>query len=665
MQHPVPRLVDPDQTLDRDGDLPLCPLAGSDVFEAAIARERLARPGGRSGVGPEEQQRHVVRGDRSGVGHFDGDGEGRLAQGPLPRRDPRRRGRGPGVDVVCQKGRRRGLLCPGEDRAPPDCFQFDVEGGVVQTGAVGHRRLPVEPHVRASQPRVSRARPEVHIRRRDGFAVGCGILRDRQPASRRRASEQQVEDGPAAGLAGVAGPEDGVDGGVGEQLGVVDLAPAELEHDDGLAERGDGPEEVQLGVGPGQRAAVAGLGLEGVVDAAREDDDIRGAGRVHRPSERGVVVVFVVGGAVDPAARGVGDDVRPEEVPGGLVRGDEVRRGAEVVALHLRGGVGPRADEGVLLSARRRRRRRVRGRGRGRRQGQRAVVLEEHGALDGGPVGERPRLVGVHVVPRQRAQRLVPGRVEAADGHEGGVQPRQGGVDLALGDEGPVPGRLQGVGAGGRVALEVGAGLHGPGGGVGEVRGVAVAGDHEGHAVAVGRDVLAVPVPPPVAPEDVPQEVGVGAEGRAVDAVVAAHEGPDAAPLDGARLEGREVVLGQVLGGDVGVEAGAVDAVVVFKVVGRVVLAGRDDSLSGGPGSPGGLGDPGGVPFEACEHGGDVALQVKGVLAGRLLASAPTGIFKGVDIGRLEEEEEDSDISNFPIPGPPAGSAIRGGRDEG
>ena len=201
----------------------------------------------------------------------------------------------------------------------------------------------------------------------------------------------------------------------------------------------------------------------------------------------------------------------------------------------------------------------------------------------------------------------------------------EGGVEVGFGDESLV----DGVDEGGVslafavAAFEVGAGLHGVGGGVGHVGRVVMAGEDVGDGGAVGDDVT---VEVPGVAEVILEEHGVGAGGGSVDGVVGAHDGLRVGFRDGG-AEGGQVGVFEVVRGDVdvGLVAGRLGAGVDGVVFGR----GDDAEIARV------------IALHAGDEGDSHAAGEEGIFAVGFLAAAPAGIAKDVDIGRPEGEAEE------------------------
>ena len=183
----------------------------------------------------------------------------------------------------------------------------------------------------------------------------------------------------------------------------------------------------------------------------------------------------------------------------------------------------------------------------------------------------------------------------------------EGGVSLALAE----------------AAFEIGAGLHGVGGGVGHVGRVVVAGDDVGDGGAIADDVA---VEVPGVAEVILQEHGVGAGGGAVDGVVGAHHGLRVGLRDGG-AEGGQVGVFEIVRGDVDVELVAER---LGAAVHGVVLGRGDDAEVAGI-----------VALHAADESDSHAAGEEGIFAVGFLAAAPAGIAKDVDIGRPEGEAEE------------------------
>lgn len=133
---------------------------------------------------------------------------------------------------------------------------------------------------------------------------------------------------------------------------------------------------------------------------------------------------------------------------------------------------------------------------------------------------------------------------------------------------------------------------------------------HTGHqeldsyldGIAVAGNVVVVLGPVPVLAQDVIHEIRAGACWCPVESVVRAHKAAHLG-VSGALLERREVVLGQVLQGNNGVEPVSYDALPSFQVVGRVVFASCNDLPNGT------------IPFEALEQCFHIALDADGIFA--------------------------------------------------
>ncbi len=172
-------------------------------------------------------------------------------------------------------------------------------------------------------------------------------------------------------------------------------------------------------------------------------------------------------------------------------------------------------------------------------------------------------------------------------------------------------------------ALEIGARFHGIGGSLGHVRRVVVAGVDVGDGGAVTDDVAGEG---PGGAKMIMQQHGVSAGRRAVDGVIGAHHGLRVAFGDGG-AEGGQVGVFEVVRGDVdvGLMARGLGAGVHGEVLGR-----RDDAEVVGVGA-----------LHAGDEGDGHAAGEERVFAVGLLAAAPTGIAKDVDVRRPEGEAEE------------------------
>ena len=179
-------------------------------------------------------------------------------------------------------------------------------------------------------------------------------------------AEEQVGEGRAAGLAEQEAIQDGVD--VVVPAFQRDHAPVGQDDDGTRADRGDGPDDIDLGGGQVEGLPVEPLGLLPLAEPGEDDRDLGVPGGGHRllAQRRGVAT------AVD------GEPGREADVaagPGGQ-RADSVQRGVNPGGVDVRAAAalvarcpGELTDHGDRAAT-------------GQRQGA-AVVLQQHGALGG------------------------------------------------------------------------------------------------------------------------------------------------------------------------------------------------------------------------------------------------------------------------------------------
>ncbi len=172
-------------------------------------------------------------------------------------------------------------------------------------------------------------------------------------------------------------------------------------------------------------------------------------------------------------------------------------------------------------------------------------------------------------------------------------------------------------------AFQIGAGLHGGGGGVGHVRGVVVAGVDVGNGGAIAHDVA---VEVPRIAEMVLQKHGVGASRRAVDGVVRAHDGLGVGFGDGG-TEGGQVSIFQVVRRNLDIDAmaGGLGTAVHGVVFGR-----RNDAQVVGI-----------VALHAGDEGYAHASGEERVFAVGFLPAAPARVTEDVDVGCPEREPKE------------------------
>ena len=493
-----------------------------------------------------------------------------------------------------------GVAAVGGGSAVAVAVEGDGEVGVVETVAELEDGLAFVPHVGAAGVADGRVGAESHVGHGDFADVASWVLGDGESASRCGKALDDVEDGDTSVLAWIPGPQESRDVRVVDNRRVVQHG-AHLHNDHGLAVLSETLDDVDLVAGPSNVVAVLVLSLDIVVDTSKVDDDIVRFGSGPKGLEvvrRGVVLAST--GLVDNS------DIGTSLV--GCVRGTvEVGCDTEVVALHLLGSVGPisnNSDGHVAADM----------------HGKETVVLEKDNSLLGSTESQLLGFLSVYILPAKAAVGGV-GAVEVAQAHKRCVLANEGQVEVRLLDEALIVSARE-IGRVVSSAVVVSASseclrddlLAGI---VVTVRVVNVL-----NSTAVADNSLLLVGPVPVLTEHIVKKPRVRASRASIQLVVSAHEA-EGVGISGALLEWRHVVLHKVARANLSVELVTVVAVPRLEIVSSEMLASRTHALD--------LQIL--TTLQTINQVLDVAAEMERILARSFLASSPSGVPEGVDVG--------------------------------
>ena len=405
------------------------------------------------------------------------------------------------------------------------------ERGVAQAEPERIERRLLQEAVRPPLHRVIREVPQLRVPAVEGHG---------KTAAGREAPGQKLRHGLAAARAGVPGLQHGfaVPAGLFPD---VDRAAAEHRDDQVVGRLAEGFQEALLGFRQEQGGPVAVearavlLALDRFIQPHAGDGDVRVAGGGNRVGQQAALPGPGVGGLLrgKPGAFRIQQTRFGEHAPDALQDCAGFGGRAVVVAPQGRAGIGVGADHRDAADSGAQRQEVVR-------------VFQQHQRFLRHPEVQRPVFLAVHAVEGDVREGAV--FLELAQKEAGGEQADGRAVDVRLLHHVLLPGVRQRVVV--RSAVQVAAALQRQGGGLRRgFRHVVVLVDVRDGA-AVGHDVAGEL---PFSAQDALQQVGMGAAGLAVHAVVRAHHALHAR-LGDQRLEGGQVGFPQVLHADFGVE---------------------------------------------------------------------------------------------------------------